>query len=114
MLLTLLQIGIIIVCIVDLTDIDTTYRKVIAYFMGTTEQSVKVHLCSLCITWWSTLLYTILTSLTITNIMLCALIAVFTPVIQGIIKLIQDIIIKLIDIVYETLDEEADDDAFRI
>lgn len=104
MILTLLQIAITIVCLIDLTDINTTYRKIIAYMMGTTEEKVKVNLCSLCITWWVSLAFIVFTgAFTITNLMLCAIIAVSTPIIQEVIRLTQDIIITLTNKLYEII-----------
>lgn len=105
MILTLLKIAILVVCIIDLTDINQTFKKVIAYLLKTTPERVKVNLCSLCICWWCSLAYIILTNqFTINNLMWCGIICVFTSPIKEIIKLIQDLIYNIINRIYEIIE----------
>ena len=60
--------------------------------------------CSLCCTWWASLLYILVTGqLSFLMIAYIALIAFMTPIIKDIMILLKDAATKLIDVIYKLI-----------
>lgn len=107
-ILDLFLIAIITVCIIDLSGFTDTFKsvlnKILTKRFNSADYSLKPLDCSLCMTWWCGLIYLIIyQQLTLLNVSILLLIAVSTPIINDIIRLIQDIIIKIINIIYKKL-----------
>lgn len=106
MILNLLFISLIWVLILDVAGfahtIDRTLYKI--FYKGRPfrdDAHFKPFDCSLCLTFWSGLLYLIIIhSFTIPYITLLLLFACLTPLEKDIFNLIRDLIIKLIDLIY--------------
>lgn len=105
MILDLLLITIFVICLIDLTDINTSIKKYIAKIIHTKNyNSISVGLCSLCISWWSNLAYIIITgNISIINLLFAILFPVMSIQIKDIIVLIQDTITKIINLIYEKI-----------
>lgn len=96
MILDLLQIAIITTAIIDHTDIIDSIKGAIAKWLRKSKEriTIKPFECSLCTTWWCCLSYITFTGhFTITNLMLCILMAVSTKVISNAIYTVQDLFI---------------------
>lgn len=108
-MLSILFIAIILVFCIDLSGaMDKANRWVWSKLyprVKYTDWSIPLFGCSLCCTWWASLLYILVTGqLSFLMIAYIALIAFMTPVIKDCMILIKDMITKLIDIVYKYLD----------
>lgn len=101
----LFLIAVITVCIIDISGfVDSTksvLNKVITNGkFSNSNYSLKPFDCSLCMTWWIGLIYLIIyNSVSLVNIAILLLIAISTPIINDIIRLIQDLITKLIQVI---------------
>lgn len=101
----LFLIAVIVVCIVDISgfidSIKSVLNKVITKGkFSNSNYSIKPIDCSLCMTWWVGLIYLIIyNSVSLVNIAILLLIAISTPIINDLIKLIQDLMIKLIQLI---------------
>lgn len=107
--INILLIAVICVCIIDISGfIDTiksALNKVITKGKLTNSNySLKPIDCSLCMTWWSGLIYLICyNSVSLLNIAILLLIAISTPIINDIIRLFQDLIIKVIQLINKSI-----------
>lgn len=108
-MLNILLIAIICVIVTDLTDFFDYVKRYIwnwsfNYTKPYTGFSFKLFDCSLCQTWWVSLLYLLISQTITLPLMVYALfIAYLTPVIKELILLLKDILIKLLDIIYKIL-----------
>lgn len=108
MLLNLFIISVIWTLILDLSGFGKTIDKFLyrIFYKGRAfreDAHFKPFDCSLCMTFWSGLLYLILThSLTITYIMFLLIFAWATTIEKDIFLLVKDLITKLVDIIYNT------------
>lgn len=108
--LNLLLIAIFIVCVVDLTDFPSTIKKVLSFIITRgkfVKDNYRIHFidCSLCISFWTGLLYLFLTNnVAILSLSVLILITVNTMTIKSIIQLIIDVINILIKKIYERID----------
>ena len=107
-ILTLLGIAVIWTFILDLCGFALTVDKLLyrIFYKGRAWRD-DAHFppfdCSLCMTFWTGLLYLILThSFTVLNIAILLCFAWLTPIIKDLFTLIKDIIIKLVDLIYKT------------
>lgn len=111
MVFNLFLISIIVVCIVDISGFVDTVKSTISKILTngkfkTADYQLKPFDCSLCMTFWIGLIYLIIYhQLTLLNVSILLLIAVSTPIINDAIRLIQDIITKLINIIYKKINE---------
>lgn len=105
-ILNLLYISIIWVLILDIAGfahtIDKTLYKI--FYRGRAYRE-DAHFppfdCSLCLTFWTGLIYLlIIQSLTIPHMLLLLVFACLTPIIKDLFILIKDIVVKLIDLIY--------------
>ena len=93
MILNFLIIAVIWVVILDLTDFMPTVKGWISSILTkgkchNSDYQLKPFDCSLCMSWWSILIYIIVTNqFTLLNIMLALLIAWATPIIKDILIL---------------------------
>lgn len=97
------MINLIVVMIVDLTDFPDTLKKILSWIISrgkivTTNYRFHLFDCSLCITWWLSIIYVLIFGkLTILSILLCISSALFTKVSVQLINLIIDAILVLIN-----------------
>jgi hypothetical protein len=107
-ILNLFIISIIWVLILDLSGfaltIDKTLYKIFYKNRPFREDAhFKPFDCSLCMTWWSCLIYLIVVNaLTLPNIAFSLLFAWLTTTEKDIFILLKDIIVKLVEIIYKT------------
>lgn len=77
--LQLLEIAFIVCFIVDASGFTKSWRSLVAFFLKTTEQNLKPLKpfdCSTCMTWWTTLAYSLITGhISVVAIASCALLA---------------------------------------
>lgn len=105
MILDLILIAVIVVCIVDISGfidaIKSALNKIITKGkFSNSNYPLKPLDCSLCMSFWIGLIYLIIcNSISLLNIAILLLIAISTPIINDVIKLIQDLIIKLIQVI---------------
>lgn len=100
--INILLITLIIVFIIDLSGFTQSVQNALKRWLRLkTEPVIKPFMCSLCMTWWTALIYIIAThNFTIPLIAYSALLAFLTPVFRDIIKLVQDFIISVINAIY--------------
>ena len=107
----IILIAIICTIVTDLTDFFPTIKKYIWKFtFGKNkpykEYPLKLLDCSLCQTWWLSLIYLIIIhKVSLLTIAFTLFIAFLTPVISSIIVLVKDIFAKLLNIIYKYLIE---------
>lgn len=103
MLLTYFTITILWVFIWDLTDAkDELIKPILSKLFKIPVSLIWDHLfCSLCWTWWSLLLYTLIFNCTQTGLLLSIGFAYSTNLIKSTILFIWDVILKLIDKLYD-------------
>lgn len=107
-ILTLLLIAVIWTFILDLCGFAQTIDKLLyrIFYKGRAfrdDARFKPFDCSLCMSWWTGLVYLLIThSFTVLNIAILLCFAWLTPLIKDFFTLIKDIIIKLVDIIYKT------------
>ena len=105
MIFDLFLIAVITVCIIDLSGFLGTLKSVLSKTLtkgkiSNSDYQLKPIDCSLCMTWWCGLIYLIINNqLTLLNVSILLLIAVSTPIINDTIRLIQDLITKIINII---------------
>lgn len=103
--INILLIAVIVVCIVDISGFIDTLKSALSKLLtkgkfSNSNYSLKPIDCSLCLTWWIGLIYLICyNSVSLLNIAILLLIAISTPIINDIIRLIQDLITKLIQVI---------------
>lgn len=106
MVFNIFLISIIVVCIVDISGFVDTVKSTISKILtngkfNTADYTLKPIDCSLCMTFWIGLGFLIYhNSVSLLNIAILLLIAISTPIIHDIIRLILDIFSKIINIIY--------------
>lgn len=106
-LLKLLCIQLICVLVIDISGFIDSIKYGISKFLTkgkipTTDYRIKPFDCSLCMTWWSCLIYMIcIGQVSVFLLAYILFLAIMTPVAKDIILLIRDIFIKLINKFYE-------------
>lgn len=109
MITDLLIMTCVIVWIIDLTDIIETIKKQIWKYVWNGKKEYKVYTlkpidCSLCMTWWTGLIYLIIVGkFNLMMIGLVGLLSFLTPVIRDGLNLIKDILINSINLIYKIL-----------
>lgn len=107
----LFLIAVITVCIIDLSGFVGTLKSALNKLLtrgklSNSDYQLKPFDCSLCMTFWIGLIYLIIYhQLTLLNISILLLIAVSTPIINDVIRLIQDLITRIINIIYRKINE---------
>jgi hypothetical protein len=106
-LFDLLCIAIIIVVITDISDWPSTVKKSISYILTKgklTKTEYRLHLidCSFCQIWWSGLIYLIIIGqFTFPYVAIVCLLCTFCGLIKSSILLVEDIITKIINLIYK-------------
>ena len=107
-ILNLLIITAIICFIVDISGITDTFKHFLwkkFVKVGDYHQlSIKPFECSLCMTWWLTLLYIILTHhFTIPYIGCCAMLSLLSSNISDLLRWIKDLLVTLTNLLYKLI-----------
>ena len=108
MILNLFIISVIWVLILDLSGFALTIDKLLYRIFYKNrpfreDARFKPFDCSLCMTWWTSLIYLlVLNALTLPNIAFSLLFAWLTTTEKDILIFLKDIITKLLDILYKT------------
>lgn len=109
MITDLLIMTCVIVWIIDLTDIVEVIKKQIWKYVWNGKKEYKEYTlkpidCSLCMTWWTGLIYLIIVGkFNLMMIGLVGLLSFLTPVIRDGLNLIKDILINSINLIYKIL-----------
>ena len=104
-LIHLTLIAVITTIVIDMTDFITSIKNVIKKYLNIKGNiALKPFDCSLCMTFWLCTIYLLIyNQLSLKYITITLLLAISTEIIQSLIRLAQDIITKLIDILYNKL-----------
>lgn len=106
-LLKLLTINLVLILVIDLSGFVPSLKRLISKWLTkdnleTDSYRLKPFDCSYCMTFWCTMLYLIITQqFTTVNILLAVGLTHLTDVTRQAMLLIKDILIKLIDTIYE-------------
>lgn len=109
MYLNILLIAVITVIVIDNTDFVDNIKKLISSILtkGKIKNSsykMKPFDCSLCMAFWLSLIYIITQNqVTLITITYTLVIALLTPQINDVIRLIQDLLTKIINIIYKKI-----------
>lgn len=91
--INILMITIFWVLICDFTDIEWTIKKLFAHIFSVKPDNIKIGLCDLCLSWWSSLLYIIIADeLTLFNLLLAIIFATNVDIIKDAVITIKDTI----------------------
>ena len=119
--LNLLIISLVVILIIDISGFIPNLKRFISRrltknHIETTDFSIKPFDCSFCMTFWSLLMYLIIVNeFTFINILGVVMITLFTDVTKQLLLLIKDLLIKLIDIIYErVIDKRRDQHPQRL
>lgn len=109
-MLSLLLLSAIICFIIDISGIiDTLKHFLWKKYIKTGDYhnlSLKPLDCSLCMTWWSTLIYIIITGhFTLPYIGFCALLSLLSGNISDILRYIKDLITYITNLLYRLIDQ---------
>ena len=101
-MLEMLLITLIIVWIIDLSGIIEELEVALAKWLKTKKVHIpKPFSCSLCVTWWSLLLFVLVTGrITLIYISLCALFAFLTPFFYDLLLWVRRVGEKIITLLY--------------
>ena len=109
--LNLFLISLLLVFIIDLTDVVETIKRLVWRWVFKTRPDktyqdfcFKPFECSLCMTWWCGLIYLCFAGLSWVNVAYVAFLAFFTPIWKSLLYLVKDFVIKLIDALYTFYD----------
>lgn len=107
--LKLLIINLVVILIVDLSGFVQSLKRAVSRLFtkgkfNTDNYRIKPFDCSYCMTFWSLLLYLLLThELTFITVFYTIVITHFTDVTKQVLLLLKDLSIKLIDTIYDRL-----------
>lgn len=113
--LNLLIISLVVILIVDISGFIPNLKRFISRrltknHIETTDFSIKPFDCSFCMTFWSLLMYLIIVNeFTFINILGVVMITLFTDVTKQLLLLIKDLLIKMIDVIYERVIDKRRD-----
>lgn len=103
-MINLIYITLISVFIADLSGVMDAVKGALGKWLKCRVPSLKPFDCSLCLTWWSCFAYVMVAeSITLGNIALCALCAIFADKVGDMLTLVRDIIAKTINKIYQLL-----------
>lgn len=100
-----LLITITIVFIVDLSGFADTLLDVVSNYKGRRVDSFKPFTCSLCLTWWVLLAYSLFTGITIGKIALSGMLAYMTIPISQILILAKEFSLAIINKLYTWIEK---------
>lgn len=95
--INILFISLLCVFVIDQSGFIREMENMLSRWLGVSARIPKPFSCSLCMAWWSSLIYVLIAAPSMANVMLCALFAWLTPVFQGIMTLIRESILTLIE-----------------
>lgn len=102
MILNILLIAIITVIIIDLSGFIQSLESGLSKWLKANCHIPRPFSCSLCSTWWLSLIYIIIIGkLTILNVAVILLLSYMTPIIKDILIFIKDISSQIITIMYK-------------
>lgn len=79
------------VLICDFTDIEWTIKKLFAYILSVKPDNIKIGLCDLCLSWWSSVVYLIIVGeVTLLNLLLAIIFAINVDIIKDTIIYIKE------------------------
>lgn len=90
-------ISLLCVFVIDQSGFIGEIEDLLSRWLGVRARIPKPFSCSLCMSWWSSLIYVLIAAPSLPNVMLCALFAWLTPVFQGIMTLIRESVLTLIE-----------------
>lgn len=97
----ILLLSIIVVFIVDMSGWTDTLLSALSRWSGRKVRSLRPLTCSLCATWWSGVAYCIATHhIDMAHLAAVAVVAFFATTIADVLRLIKDIITRLINKLY--------------
>ena len=103
----LFLVQVIVVCIVDLSDFPSSAKKAISWVLTKgviVKDDYRFHLvdCSLCLCLWSCLIVSlVMNSFSLPVLAYILLLSIFTGITKSVILLVEDVIGKIINKVYE-------------
>lgn len=104
MLVELILIALFWVLVVDIAQFPTEIKRALFRWLkgkqAYVDYSLKPFDCSLCLTWWTGLIWIIVAGFRFDYVVLCLGIACFTPIIKDIILLTRDFLGWIIDRAY--------------
>ncbi len=99
--LKLFELTVIVVIIVDISGFIDSVKTLIGKVLHINNVNLKPFDCSLCLNWWVSLAYLVITNeLNLTTVMFALIMSVMTTVIGDLIYLIRDLIGKIINKIY--------------
>lgn len=110
-ILDLFFIQVIVVFIVDISGVADTFKSLVKYIvtkgkMKDSNYDLKPWTCSLCMTWWTGIIYLLWTgNFTLPYIVVLCLLCAFCDVVGKYIILIEDIAIKITQLIYKIIDK---------
>ena len=116
-LLKLLTINLVLILVIDMSGFVPEFKRLISKWLtkdhiSTDSYRLKPFDCSYCMTFWCTMLYIIITQqFTTVNILFVVMLTHLTDVTRQAMLLIKDILIKLIDTIYDKVIETRDSDS---
>lgn len=101
MIVNLFYIAVICVCVIDISGFVNSVKSFIVRILTNGKLrgsfTLKPFDCSLCMTFWSGLIYLfIVSNVSILNIMILLLISISTPLIQDVIRTILDLMTRVV------------------
>lgn len=100
----IIYITLIVVFIVDFSGFVDTIKNALGKWLKCRVERLKPIDCSLCMTWWCTLMYVaIYEEFSLANIALCALSALLADKVAEALSLVRDIWSKVINSIYKLL-----------
>jgi hypothetical protein len=104
MIINLILISLILVWIIDLTDIIDSMESGLSKWLKGRARIPKPFSCSLCMTFWCGIIYLLCTNeFTIPTMALVCLLSFLTPIMKNLLELVRDSINNLLDLIYRAL-----------
>ena len=113
-LINLTLIAAIVVFIVDISGAVDSLKSGLKWIltkgkMKNSDYQLKPLDCSLCMTFWSCIIYLLITNnFTLPYLAFVCLLACFSGIIKSSILLVEDILIKITQLIYKLLDRDED------
>ena len=116
-LLELLTINLVLILVIDMSGFVPEFKQLLSKLLtknaiATDAYRIKPFDCSYCMTFWCCMLYLLVTQqFTCFTVLLALGLTHFTDVTRQMMLLIKDILIKLIDTIYDKVIETRDDNS---
>lgn len=115
-ILSLFLIQLIVVFIVDISGAVDSLKTALKWIltkgaMSNSNYILKPFDCSLCMTFWCTLIYLLCTTqFTLPFIAVACMLAAFTGLTKSLIILVEDLVVKLTQVIYKYIIDNEDND----